>query len=195
MPNSAPHKLSININILKPQGNPEKTYVRISRWALSTGRYIVIFVEIIVLAAFLSRFKFDADLADTKEKIDQQIPFIESLKPDEQLIRQTQLQLATIKDIRLNSINNAAVLQSIASYTPQGVRIVTLGMEKTDNRINLRITGRSQTNNDLASFVTGLRNDKNFSEINLVNVGLDEAVITFSLTGVVNPTTSQDQNI
>lgn len=195
MPNSAPHKLSININILKPQGNPEKVYVRLSRWALSTGRYIVIFIEIIVLAAFLSRFKFDADLADTKEKIDQQIPFVESLRPDEQLVRQTQLQLATVKDIRLNSINYAQVLQSLSSYTPQGVRIVTLGLEKTGNQVTLRISGRAQTNNDLASFVAGLRNDSNFSEITLTNAGLDQTVITFSLTGIVNPTNSQDQNI
>lgn len=195
MPNQAPHKFLININILKPQGNPEKTYVRISRWALSTGRYIVIFVEIIVLAAFLSRFKFDADLADTKEKIDQQIPFVESLKPDEALIRQTQLQLATVKDIRLNSVDYAQVLQNIASITPQGVRIVTLGLEKSDNTVNLRINGRAQSNTDLAVFITGLRQNPNFSDVSLTNAGLDQSVITFSLNGTVNAVNNQDQNI
>lgn len=195
MPNPTPHKFAIKINILKPQGNPEKIVVRISRWALSTGRYIVIFIEIIVLTAFLSRFKFDADLADTKEKIDQQIPFIESLKSDESLVRQTQLQLATVKDIRLNSIDHPQVLQSIARYTPQGVRIITLGLEKSDKSVNLRISGRAQSNNDLASFLAGLKQDKNFSEITLTNAGLDQSVITFGLTGTVNPINKQNNNI
>lgn len=192
MPNS-PKKLSININILKPQGNPEKFYVRISRWALSTGRYIIIFVEIIVLAAFVSRFKFDSDLAETKEKIDQQIPFIENLRIDEQLIRQTQLQLATIKDIRSNSINYTTVIQSIANQTPQGVKINTLNIEKEKSKVTFKISGHSQTNADLASLIVGLRSDNNFSDVGLSSIGLEQSVLTFSISGSIKNINKKDQ--
>ncbi len=99
----------IRLNLLHPLGSQEPILTRFIRWLLSSGRYIVIVVEAIVLIAFLSRFKFDADLQNTKEAIEAQLPFIQSLKADEALIRRTQLQLATVKDIRLNSSNLADI--------------------------------------------------------------------------------------
>lgn len=194
MPNPA-RKISIDINILKPQGNPEKFYFRITRWALSTGRYIIIFVEIIVLTAFVSRFKFDSDLADTKEKIDAQIPFIESLKIDESIARQTQLQLATIKDIRENSVDYSLVLQSIANQTPQGVKLSSLNLTKESNKVIFKLAGKAETNTDLASFMAGLREDKQFSEVNLNTVGVEQSVISFSVSGNVKNTGQKDQQL
>lgn len=194
MPKPLP-KLTIKINILKPQGNPEKLYLRLSKWALSTGRYIIIFVEIIVLAAFVSRFKFDSDFADTKEKIDQQIPFIESRKTDEQLIRQTQLQLATIKDIRLNAISYISTLKSIASQTPLGVKINNLNISKKDGRIGFSLNGNTKTNAELISFVSGLKTEKSFSEVTLNSLGFEEALLNFSISGNIKQTNIQNQQL
>src|SRR5688500_12046830 len=96
MPKPESPKLVINLDLLKPQSDPEKILVKFIRWLLKAGRYIFIFVEAIVLIAFITRFKLDEDLASKKEAIEQQIPYIESLKPYEILIRQNQLKLATI---------------------------------------------------------------------------------------------------
>ena len=89
MPKYIP-KFKISLNLLYSQGTPLKWPAKILTWALSAGRYIGIAVEILVLATFAARFKFDADLADLKEKINQQIPYIESLQKEESLIKQTQ---------------------------------------------------------------------------------------------------------
>ena len=177
---------SLRINILKSQSAPQPIINRILKWLLSTGRYIIIFVEIIVLAAFVSRFKFDYDLANTKDAINKQIPVIESLRPDERLIRKTQLQLATIKDVRLGAPNYINIVQRISAQQPQSLVITNLELEQKDKIVNIKIEGESQNNNDLTILVAGLKGDATFQNILLTNVSLDQNVVSFTITGQAN---------
>lgn len=175
------HRPSLHIDILKPQNEAEPIGVRLTRFLLSTGRYIIIVVEIIVLGAFVSRFKLDSDLQTITENINAQIPVIESLKADEQIIRQTQLQLATIKDVKQNSLDYSFLLQRVAAQTPTGVTLTTISLEKNNGKVLLKIVGSARTNSDLTSFVAGLRTEKNFLEVNLASASLDKGVTVFNL--------------
>src|SRR3989344_2931274 len=97
MAKSAPKKeLRLKLNLLHPNEIPPSLPTRFLRWIVSYGRYIVIFTEIIVVSAFVFRFKLDADLDQLKTDINKDIPYIEGLIADEALIRQTQLKLQTI---------------------------------------------------------------------------------------------------
>ncbi len=173
----------IHLNLLKPQGNPEKIYSKVMKWLLSTGRYLIVIVELLVLAAFVSRFKFDADLQSLKEQIDQQIPFIESQKNDEILIRQTQAQLSTIKNLKVSEPNYSSILKKIADQTPQNIKISNITLNKDNSKLSFKIVGSSRNNNDLANLILGLKSETEFSEINLANVGLDQSTINFTITG------------
>lgn len=180
MPKSKPH-LSINLNLLKPQSNPEKIVVKLVRWLLSSGRYIFVLVEAVVLIAFGARFKLDADLAAKKEAIEEQIPYIESLKPYEILIREVQLKLSTIDSIKKDSVDWPLVLKRIADQTPTGIKIISISMEKKVGIAIIHITGQTQNNNDLTSFTTGLKEDSTFNNVSLINVGLEQGIIKFSI--------------
>src|SRR3989344_9262322 len=92
-------KHRINLNLLYPQGVPEKLPLKFLKWLISYGRYIVVVVEIVVLACFAVRFKLDADLADLKENINSQVPYLESLSVDEALIVQTQQRLSNVQKV------------------------------------------------------------------------------------------------
>src|SRR3989338_10870849 len=105
MPKSKSPKLVINLDLLKPQSNPDKLPTKLFHWLLYSGRYIFVFVEALVLIAFAARFKLDADLAAKKEAIEEKIPYIENLRPYEILIRETQLKLSTIDSVRRNSLD------------------------------------------------------------------------------------------
>lgn len=175
-------KTSLRINILKPQGNPEQIYSKVSHWLLSTGRYIIILVEIIVLGAFVSRFKLDSDLQSNKEAIEQQIPYIKSLSADEQLIKQAQGQLSAIREKRQNPLDYSLILQKIASQAPIGVKLLTLNLEGSSGKLQIKMSGQSQTNNDLSVFIAGLKQDNTFSEVTLSSIGLDQNVVSFSVT-------------
>ncbi len=155
------------------------------RWLFSTGRYILIFVEALVLIAFVTRFKLDADLASNKEAVENQIPYIQSLRPVEVIIRQTQLKLTTIKAFRENAPDYLSILRHISSQTPQGVKILKLDLEKEVGKITVRITGQAQSNSDVTAFVSGLKQDKEFSNVNLTGAGLDQGTIHFSISATL----------
>lgn len=182
MPKPKNPKLAINLDLLKPQSNPEKIFVKLLRWLLSSGRYIFIFVEALVLLAFIARFKLDADLAANKEAIEQQIPFIESLKPYEYLIRQTQFKLTTINSFRLTYLDYPAVLKKIADQTPDGVKITGLNMEKDVAQIAINLSGQAKNNNDLAVFLAGLKQDRFFENISITSIGFEKGSLNFSLS-------------
>lgn len=175
------NKLKIKFDLLHPQSNPTRLPVKIFKWLLSSGRYIFIFVEGLVLLAFLARFKLDADLTNLTESIDQQIPYIESLKPYETRIRQTQLQLSTISTITASGANYNAVIQKIAAQTPQGVILNNLSLDKESSVINIQISAKAQNNADVSTLLLGMKSDKYFTDVNLANISLEEGVIKFSI--------------
>lgn len=180
MPKPKPH-LTINLNLLKPQSNPEKVPVKLVHWLLSSGRYIFVLVNALVLMAFGARFKLDGDLASKKEAIEEQIPYIESLKPYEILIRETQLKLSTIEGVKKSSLDWSTILKKIADQTPFGVKIIGINIGKDVGTATVRITGQTQLNSDLTSFLAGLKEESTFSEITLVGVGLEQGIIKFTI--------------
>lgn len=178
------NRLIIRLNLLKPQSNPEKLLVRLIRWLIFSGRYIFVVVEAIVLIAFAARFKLDADIAAKKEAIEEQIPYIESLKPYEILIRQTQLKLATISTIRTNSLDFAAVFKKIADQTPVSMKIDAINIERNQNTATVHLTGQTQINNDLTNFITRLRKDNSFDSVDLVSIALEQDVVKFTIDAI-----------
>ncbi len=182
MPKPQSPKLAIHLDLLKPQSNPEKIFVKGGRWLLQTGRFVFIFVEAIVLIAFGARFKLDADLASKKEAIEQQIPYIESLKPFEILIRQTQLKLSTIDSVRKTSPNYPEILKKIADQTPAGVRIINLNIAKDVAKVSITLNGQAQNNSDVSTLLGGLKQDSFFSDVNITSIGVEKGVLIFSLS-------------
>ncbi len=185
MPKYIP-KFKISLNLLYSQGTPLKWPAKILTWALSTGRYIGIAVEILVLATFAARFKFDADLADLKEKINQQIPYIESLQKEESLIKQTQFKIGFVKKAMAGSPKWANNFTALSNQTPQGIIFTTLTFNHPQFSENLefKVIGTASSNRDLAVFLNGLRNDPSFKDVNLVNLSFDQTGLTFTITGV-----------
>lgn len=193
MPKPNP-KLAIHLDLLKPQSNPKKLLVQLFHWVLFTGRYTLIIVEGVVLIAFIARFKLDGDLASNKEAIEQQISYIEALRSYEILIRQRQFKLSTIAEAKTNSVDYPAIFKKIADQTPTGVKITSLNLGKNVGQANIQINAQAKSNNDVTSFVTGLREDQTFSEITLTSIGLDQDTITFTISGKTKSNGTKGEN-
>lgn len=187
MPKAA-SKIAINLDLLKPQSSPQKLPVKVMRWLLSTGRFIFVAVEALVLMAFIFRFKLDADLATRKEAIEEQIPYIESLHPFEILIRQTQLKLETLDAFNQNLADYSLILKRLSEQLPLGVKVISISLEKAVGKVTVQINASAQTNSDLSTFVTSMKQDQYFSEINLASVGLEQGVIRFTISTKVHTT-------
>lgn len=180
--------ITIDLDLLKPQSNPEKIPLKLIRWLLSFGRYIFVFVEALVLIAFIARFKLDADINAKREAIDEQIPYIESLKSYEVLIKNTQLKLTAIGNIKRGSLDWPLVFQKIADKTPITTKISTLSIAKNVDNTTIRIAAQTQINNDIGNFVAGLKEDNAFSNISITNVGMELGIIKFNIDASVRIT-------
>lgn len=185
MPKSKSPKLSIHLDLLKPQSNSEQIITKLLRWLLSTGRFIFVFVEALVLMVFIARFKLDEDLVSNKDAIDQKIQYVESLKYLEVLTRNTQLKLATISTYNKKGADYPKILQNIALQTPTGVKITSIKMEKEANNVTLAISGTSSSNDDLGTFIAGLKQDPLFVDVNINSVGIDKEIINFNIKSQV----------
>lgn len=184
---AAKHHNSFKVNLLIHKGEQIKLYVRLLKWVLSSGRYIVVFVELLVIGAFIFRYKLDAELIDIQEKIKDQIPYITSLKDDETLIKETQFQLANVKQVRIGGIDFAQALSKISQFTPQSVRLTSISLDPVPNssKANFVISGASPSNRDLSAYLKALKNNPDFSGVALTNISFQD-VTKFTITGTVN---------
>ena len=195
MPKIPSPKLKINLDLLKPQSSPEKILSKLLRWLLSTGRYIFIFVEALVLLAFFLRFSLDEKLQSNNEAIEKQLPYIQSLKSLELSVRETQLKLSTIDSFYTNYADYSQTLKKIADQTPLGVKLGSLNLQKNVGKINIQLTAQAQNNADLASFLFGLKQDPFFSAVNITSIGFEKGSLNFSLTAEGNISAPGGKNL
>ncbi|MFH0937233.1 MAG: PilN domain-containing protein [Candidatus Daviesbacteria bacterium] len=172
------------VNLLIFKEEQPKFHIKLLRWMLSSGRFIVVFVEILTISAFVYRYKLDSDLLDLQEKIKEGVPYIQSLKKDEDAIRQTQFQLKTIKEIKNASPNFAAIYVQIAKLIPVSIKLTNINLDRSQSfsKTNITISGQTPSNLELSAFIKALKSDPTFTNINLTNISF-EGETTFTITG------------
>lgn len=174
------------VNLLIRKGEPVKIQTELLKWLLSSGRFIVVFVELIVIGAFIYRYKLDADLADIQEKIKEQIPYIQSLKDEELLLKKTQFQLATIRQMKNENLVYEKTIIKIAQLTPKNIKLTGLTLDQPGSSLktSISIMGQTPSNLELSAFIQVLQKDPAFSNITLTNISF-EGQTTFTITGTL----------
>lgn len=171
------------INLLIQKNIQPKIYTRLLKWMLSSGKFIVIIVELITISAFVYRYKLDSELIDLQEKIKETVPFVQSLKNNEALIRQTQFQLQNIKQIKSNALDFDQIFTKISLITPKSILLTNISLDASSPiKTNLTISGITPSNIELSTFIKTLQKDPFFSNINLTNISF-EGETTFVITG------------
>lgn len=178
-----PHS-RLNLNLLYPSGSTPKLPIRFIKWLISYGRYIVVVVEIGVLTCFAMRFRLDAELSDLKDKINSQVPYLESLTVDDTLIGQTQQRLTHIQQVYTTSPIWEKVLQEVTKVIPVGVKLDNLNLEKnpTTPNVNIKFVAQTSSNNDVSLLIKGLKTSPLFKDVNLASITFEQGVINFSVT-------------
>lgn len=159
-------KKAININLL-PEEAFEKTFFgRFLKWALSVGRYIVVFTELIVILAFLSRFKIDRDLTDLHESIEQKRAIIASAIELENELRSLNDNFLKIKEIKANQKSYASFIKSFAQLVPTGITIENFYLKEN----SLSISCFGDTPESLGAFIYQLKLSPKINNIAVENV-------------------------
>jgi Tfp pilus assembly protein PilN len=168
-----------------PQEDWERgTWGKILKWTLTVGRHIVILTELVVILAFLSRFKLDRDLTDLGEKIKQQQAIITSWGNFEKEFRFLNKRLQTIEEFRKNQIESADILEEVANLLPLDIAI----SDFTVSNKQLSLSANALSEGSLRIFLRNLKNSKKFKNITLTQISLNsekEMGIKFQIKGEI----------
>ena len=135
-------------------------------WTLSVGRYVVVFVELIVISAFLYRFGLDRKLTDLNEKIKQKQAVVSSYGDLEAKFKQVQRQLQKIKATDEASVKIDEVLDHISQITPADAAYDSI----TINQKEVSLQGKVLSEAGLATLLTQAQASKEFGDVSLENV-------------------------
>ena len=160
------------VNLLPKTAWETSFWGRFFKWALTAGRYIVILTEMVVIAAFLSRFKLDRDYADLGDRINGKAAVLNSLAESEKKFRLAQGRLVEAGKILDNQLNATEIVDKIAAKIPPGVALVNLVISKKE----VAITGTAENDKGVGVFLSRLAADTGWKSVRLAGLEAREQV-------------------
>lgn len=170
-----------NINLLKRENFEYSKVGKVLKWLLSAGRVIVIFTELIVISAFLSRFWLDKKLNNLFEENNAKKSQIEASAGFETEFRNFQTRLAVAKNLDEGKTQTAKIVKDLASLLPPGVLLTNITFSGNE----LSIQGTALSEGGLAGFVKALQGtSERFKNPFLTSISLEtvgQQLINFSI--------------
>lgn len=165
------------INLLPQEEFDASVMGRSLIWAMGSFRIIVILTEMIVMAAFLSRFWFDAQNSDLSNSIKVASAQITAQSDFEKEFRGVQQKLSIFKQIAQEpALSRGADL--VASKIPQDLVLSSISLQS--NTIQIKGTAGSELG--VAQFISNLKSDPTVKKVELGSVGSsdnNQSLITF----------------
>jgi Tfp pilus assembly protein PilN len=179
-----PAEKKIQINLLPQEQFASSALGRILHWALTSFRVIVVLTEMMVMAAFLSRFWLDAKNSDLNEQISQKQAVILSAKEIEEKFRLDQERLAIYRQT-LAAPSLPAYVDTLVSCLPETVTLTSLAL----NQGQAEITGVAGNEAEISQFIANLKAKENISAVKITQAASDSenaSLTDFGLNLMIN---------
>lgn len=170
---------NLSINLMPRDPFADSTLGKVLMWALSIGRYIVVFTELIVIISFLSRFRLDRTLTDLNENIAKQKAIVlsyQSLEPD---FRRVQSLTQLVRDAE-PIVPFPDLLEAISQVLPPDVKLDDIRIAGPD----IQMTASALSTQGFSQFVRGLESLESVTDVSLGQVESEEqaSLITFGIS-------------
>ncbi len=176
--------VDVKINLI-PEDPFFKTILgRTLRWALSVGRYIVIFTELLVILSFVARFTLDRQLTDLNDAIHGQKTAIQAYGQLEDKVRLAQAKVDQYRQIEQRR-NLSEVFPALSRIIPTGVLLDELVI----NQKRVMLNGRTTSQTSLNTLINNLQLSADFSQISVDKIeasGQNEPGFDFSIRAETN---------
>ncbi|EKE13094.1 MAG: hypothetical protein ACD_13C00093G0008 [uncultured bacterium] len=157
-----------SINLLPQEEFNASTAGRILKWTTGTFRIIVIVTEMVVMAAFLSRFWLDAQNSSLNNSIKVKSAQISAQADLEKQFRGVQTKL-NVFDKTGQSNQMSSLVEKVTSKVPETVVLSRISLFKD----SIEVRGSSLSDYDISRFVAGLQ-DGSFKSAELGPVNSSE---------------------
>ncbi len=167
-----------SINLAKNRG--EHLSDRVIKFALTTGRVLVIITEAVALGAFLFRFGLDRQLVDLHDRITQEQAIVNLLKSNEATYRNLQDRLTLENSLATSVSTSEKLYQDVFKMIPSSMTITTLSFSDT----TIHMEGNVPNLTFLSDLVKKLQADSRIDRVSLDKIEnkTAEGVVSISLT-------------
>ncbi len=155
-----------SINLLPKSEFEISFWGKFLKWALSTGRYMVILTELVVIVAFLSRFKLDKDLADLSDNIAGKKAVIDASAAYEKQFRTIQSRLSAAEKMIDGQTGVAAIIDLVTTRIVPGVRLSTVSVIGSE----VLVSGTAASDQTFGDFVTRVTASKKWKSVDLADI-------------------------
>lgn len=139
------------------------------KWSLTAGRYLVILTELVVIVAFLSRFKLDKDLSDLADSITAKKRVLEASSEYEKEFRSLQSRLGAIETLVASQPQLELAVDAVVRKVPVGVKLTNLSAETG----GLTIIGTAGSGGEFGEFMNLMSTDKSLKSLELTDISND----------------------
>lgn len=158
------------INLLPKDSFEFSVLGKVLKWALTSGRVLVVLTEFVVILAFGSRFYFDRRLNDLIETISQRQAVVDSYAEIEKRIRDVLAKQAIVAKYSQENLGINNVITQIKRVTPQDVSFDEIAIDSK----GFSLTGSAGSEGGLASLLLGVNSIPNISGVNVGGIDFDQ---------------------
>lgn len=154
----------IQINL---SSKPKETRISLFlKWAVTSGKIIIVITELMALAALGYRFTIDSKIVDLHDQIKRERVLVDSQKQKENEYRSLQTRIASIKKVDSETKEKISIMNAVLAIIADG-RFISTNLVVNQNSITL--SGTSLSISSINSFIEELK--KNTS---VISISLDE---------------------
>lgn len=164
-----------SINLLTAEIRPQGRWDRIYAWTANTAKYIIIFTEMIVIAAIGFRFVIDGRIAKIDDEIEAQKGLLDARAESETQVRQLITSMQSIQQMEESKYSLASYYERIQTLVPTSITMQSISVDIGDCSIIgqvanyetlLQLENNLKTATDILSNVTMSTNQSQGGAIN-----------------------------
>jgi len=152
-----------SINFLEAVYSPNDIWSSAYLWLTEVGKYLLIFVEVVVLGVFFSRFILDRQNNDLTEQVNSQVILLsnDNWKKNAILFENYQNLFSDIRKVRMEQNINSLVISELISGIPSSLNLESFSYN--GNRVSFQISASSLET--ITNYETALKNNSDYYDV------------------------------
>ena len=160
------------VSLLPNSENPNSFSSRLIKWSTTTGRVVIIFTELIVVCAFISRFWLDRKNSDLSEILRQKTSILQSTKTFEAEFKQLQQKLSSIKVFYANQPKYDQQIASLIKSTPEEIYYKDISLSQDEKTSQTIVTSNliAYREDIIVNFITNLMVNPDIKQVDIKRI-------------------------
>jgi len=160
------------ISLLPNEENLNSFSARFLKWVTGVGRIVIVFTELIVIGAFLSRFWLDRKNSDLSDTLRQQKAILGSTQEFERDYISLQQRLKFIKNFYKTEPKYVESLNSLIQSIPDGIYFQNISFNTSEKTsiITASVESFSYQEDAIIDFIVNLKLNPDISSVNVQKI-------------------------